>query len=171
MMLKRGRILEMKYLKYIAATVGSIGLIIGLLIGVTILIAPWLDGPVTRIAGGPFKQPSETGVLPADSLTSLATIELEVMLSSRPSVNVAVIVHEGEVYLPATLKPAEKRWPKAIIDDARIRVRFADRVYDYYANKVNDQSLHLALSAVGASKYSRAYFIPEKTWFFHLTPR
>ena len=161
----------MKYLKYLVTIIGGLGLVVAILIGVTLLMAPWLDGPVTRIAGGPFKQVSESGTPPADSLASLANIELEVMLNSRPSVTVAVIVHEGEVYLPATLKPAEKRWPKAIIDDSRIRVRFADHVYDYYANKVTDQTLHQALSAVGASKYSRAYFIPEKTWFFHLTPR
>ncbi len=161
----------MNYLKYLATIIGGIGLFIGLMIGITLLIAPWLDGPLTRIAGGPFKQVSESGTPPVDSLASLATIELEVMLNSRPSVTVAVIVHESEVYLPATLKPAEKRWPRAIIDDSRIRVRFADHVYDYYAHKVNDQTLHKVLSAVGASKYSRAYFIPEKTWFFHLTPR
>ena len=161
----------MNYLKYLATIIGGIGLFIGLMIGIALLIAPWLDGPVTRIAGGPFKQVSESGPPPAKSLASLANIELEVMLNSRPSVTVAVIVHEGEVYLPATLKPAEKRWPKAIIDDARIRVRFADHVYDYYANKVTDQTLHNSLSAVGAIKYSRAYFMPEKTWFFHLTPR
>lgn len=71
----------MKHLKYLVAIIGGIGLFFGLLIVITLLIAPWLDGPFTRIAGGPFKQDSESGTPTAESLASLANIELEVMLN------------------------------------------------------------------------------------------
>jgi len=94
-----------------------------------------------------------------------------VQLDSRPSVTVAVIVKDNEIYLPATLTPAEKRWPIAIQSNPEVRVRAHDLVYDFHAYQVADEALHNELSRLGAEKYSQSYFIPENTWFFHLVER
>ncbi len=142
-----------------------------LLLGITLLLAPGFDGPLSRIAGGQFQQASETHPVDAQKLKDLANIELEVNLPSRSSVTVAVVVHNNKIYLPATLTPSEKRWPNAILKDPGIRIRVDGKVYDFNAYRVTETRLHKQLSDMGAEKYSRSYFIPENTWFFQLQER
>ena len=143
--------------------------VIAAIIGLTVALAPWMDGPITRIAGGPFQQAADPGKPDLDKLEEAGSVELEVQLETRPSVTVAIIVHENVTYVPSTLRPAEKRWPRAILNDPAVRIRTDGKVYAYYAYKVVDQQLHQALSRLGAKKYSENYFKPENTWFFRLT--
>ncbi len=142
---------------------------IAVIIGLTVALAPWMDGPISRIAGGPFQQAVGPGQPDLDKLQEAASVELEVQLETRPSVTVAIIVLDNVAYVPSTLRPAEKRWPRAILNDPAVRIRTAGKVYAYNAYKVVDQQLHQALSRLGAKKYSEDYFKPENTWFFRLT--
>ena len=145
---------------------------IGLIIGVTIAIAPYLDGPVNRIAGGPFKQEAiDFSALEPKFLANQSVVELEVNLDTRPSVEVAVVVHDAKIYIPATLRPEEKRWPKAILADPNVKLRSEGTVVNAVAHRVQDLKLHQKLSELGAQKYSQSYFIPENTWFFELGPK
>lgn len=159
----------MRVLKIVAVGFGVLIMCVVVLIGVTLAIAPMLDGPVNRIAGGPFKQPAVAfSVLDPAALVDESVIEIEVKLESRPSVEVAVLVDEAKIYVPATLQPAEKRWPKAIAADPRVRLRARGRVVDAQAVRVTDDALHQRLARIGASKYSESYFRPEDTWFYEI---
>ncbi len=162
----------MKYLKVLAYSIAGALALVALTIAVLAGVAPWLDGPVHMIAGGPFQQSAEpdttAGADPA-LLVATGTIELEVNLERRPSVNVAVLVLDGEIYVPATLNPEEKRWPRAILEDHNVRIRTRGQVHRYLATRVAAPDLHDRLAQMGAEKYSQGYFEPENTWFFHLT--
>lgn len=161
----------MKALKYSLVAIVSLVMLISAVIGVLVLLAPGFDGPISRIAGGPFSQQSEHQSIDPIKLVELSNLELEVQLVTRPSVTVAVLVSENQIYVPATLRPDEKRWPKAILRDPRVRIRVTGQVFDFNAHRVADESLHQKLSKLGAEKYSPGYFMPENTWFFHLVER
>ena len=161
----------MRGMKRLLTAVAGFLLAVAAVVGALVLVAPWLDGPVNRIAGGPFKQASLDGRFASAAALEMAPgVELEVGLDSRPSVNVAVIVHDGVIYVPATLDPAAKRWPRAIEDNPAVRIRTGGAVFDAHASRVTDATLHATLAALGAAKYSAGYFEPERTWFFELQP-
>lgn len=156
----------MKALKIIVLLVLSVGLFIAGLI----TVAPWLDGPVLHIAGGPFKQGSvDFSELDLASLPEVPYIEIEVQGIPRPAITVGVLMLENAVFVPATLTPSEKLWPAAIEQDPRIRVRHADKVVDAFAYRVRDPELHRVLSELGARKYRASYFVPEQTWYFSVS--
>lgn len=156
----------------IVKIVGLLLVCLLLLVGVLLTAAPWFDGPILHLAGGPFKQLSVdySGLKPA-SLKDAGTIEVEVQGISRPSIMVGVLVHDDDVFIPATLKPDEKIWPAAIEKDPRIRIRHNDLVVDAFAHRVSDESLHQTLSDLGAQKYRASYFVPDKTWYFKVSAR
>lgn len=157
----------MRILKRIVLTGACLTLLVALSVLALIAIAPWLDGPILHIAGGPFADESVAfSQLDAPTLKSAQMVEVEVRDISRPSITIGVLVLDSAIFLPATLRPEEKLWPKAIQDDPRIRIRYQDKTIDAFAHKVEDRELHQKLSELGAQKYSASYFEPDKTWYF-----
>ncbi len=138
-------------------------------VGTLLVVAPWMDGPLLHLAGGPFKQDSVPfSALDPASLEQASIVELEVQGIPRPSVTVGVIVADGNIYLPATLNPQEKLWPKAIVLNPAVRIRYADKVIEGFAIKVEDESQRRRLSRLGAEKYNPSYFQLDRTWYFRL---
>ena len=157
-------------LKSIALAGASLILLVALALGLLLVFAPWLDGPVLHIAGGPFSQvPVDFSELKPARLRDAPVVEIEVQNLPRPSIMIGVLVLRNEIFVPATLSPEEKRWPKAIENDPRIRLRFENKVVDAFAYRVTDHDLHRTLSELGAEKYGASYFQPEKTWYFRVT--
>ncbi len=147
----------------------AIVLLLALTIGTLLVIAPWLDGPILHIAGGPFKQAAVPfNALDSDTLQNAGIVELEVKDLDRPSVTVGVLVLDEKIYIPATLTPEEKRWPKAIENNPRVRLRHDGTVIEGFAYRLHDQPLHQTLSRLGAEKYDPSYFQPEDTWYFRV---
>ena len=155
----------MKALKVIALLLLSIAIIVGGLI----LYAPRLDGPILHLAGGPFKQASvDFAELDLKSLPETPYIQIEVQDIARPSITVGVLTLKDAVFVPATLTPSEKRWPAALEQDPRIRIRHNDKVVEAYAYRVREPDLHRKLSVLGAQKYRASYFVAENTWYFRV---
>lgn len=160
----------MTTLKKIALVVASLLFLLAFCVGALVAAAPWLDGPVLQIAGGPFKQPSvDFSTLAPAKLQDAQVVEIEVKGLSRPSVTVGVLVFQEEIFVPATLQPDEKRWPKAIEDNPQIRMRHGNEVVDAFAYRVLDRDLHQQLCELGAQKYEASYFQPDRTWYFRIS--
>ena len=158
-------------IKRLLLVCATLVLLTGIGIGVLVAVAPWLDGPVLHVAGGPFKQTSVPySQLNLAALADAGSVEIEVRGLPRPSILVGVLVRDGVPYVPATLRPEEKRWPAALLEDPRMRLRSNGVVVDVIAERVTDSVLHRTLSEQGASKYAPSYFEPDRTWYFRLQP-
>ncbi len=129
-------------------------------------------GPLGLLPGGRLRGVEHQGPEPDWSdLAEWRTVELQVDPGSPHSVNVGLLVHAGRPFVPATLRPAEKRWPRAIAEDARVVLRIQGTLFPRTARRVSDAVLTAALLEAGQLKYDPSYFEPDRTWFFELLPR
>ena len=141
-------------------------------IGAVFALAPYADGPLGLIPGGPFHGAATGGPEPDwEALAGDArTIELEVNPEAPRSLTMGIVVHGGQLYLPATLVPERKRWPREVAADPRVRIRVDGRIYERRAQRVDDPELVQELIERGAEKYSPNFFAPDRTWFYRLAP-
>lgn len=150
-------------------------LVIGTLsiaLGVLGVVARWTGGPIGPIPGGSLQGSfAPEGMLDAGPLASRSQIQLQVRPASPRSMNVWVIVLDGEIYVPSGLAPW-KQWPQQLLQDERVVLRVDDRLYDRSAVRVTDPALVARLVEAVRAKYGvsdRAG--SDRTWFFHLVPR
>ena len=97
-------------------------------------------GPVGPIPGG--KLEGEVVAEPVDdwSFTNPhETIQLETRLEDPHSVTVWCVAQEGRLYIPSR-HPEKKRWVQHVAEDARVRVRVADRIYPASIARVTDRA-------------------------------
>ena len=102
---------------------GGIGILAAVALSV-FLYAPYADGPLGPlgyIAGGRLHGPVE--VFPDDptAWAELPTVELETNPTDPRSVTVGLLVVDGVAFVPATLSPETKRWPRDVGRDASVR--------------------------------------------------
>ena len=66
-----------------------------------------------------------------------------------------------------------KRWPYRALEDPRVVLRSAGRLYQARAVRVNDPDLFRELCAILSEKYHLRLESPdpERIWFFRLDPR
>jgi hypothetical protein len=145
-------------------------------VGGLVLLAAWMavsspywDGPFTRIPGGAFSGEPYRGPEPDwGDVADRGTVELQVDPGQPHSVTVGVVELGGEVFVPATLRPDEKRWSLALLDDPRAVLRVDGRLFERVAERVDDPGLFADLIDRAKQKYNPSYFEPDKTWFFRL---
>src|SRR6185369_2726678 len=108
----------MKILKWLAALVGA--LVLGVLLLDT--FGGYLfDGPLGPIPGGALSGPVNPEQHPDWSQIE-KEIELEIRPSRPWSLHVWSAVVDGELYSPSAFG-AKRRWPKAMLEDPRVRIR------------------------------------------------
>ena len=133
------------------------------------LSAPYWDGPLLLIPGGALHGLHHQGPEPDWSfLRDVLTVELQVDSASPHSVQIAVIERDGEVFVPATLRPERKRWSTTLLDDPAAVMRVRGVLYDRVAERVNDGASFDALLERAIEKYNPSYFAADTTWFFRL---
>ncbi len=149
---------------------GGIGILVAVALAV-FLYAPYADGPVGPlgyIAGGRLQGPVE--VFPDDpsAWADRLTVELETNPTDPRSVTVGLLVVDGVAFVPATLRPDTKRWPRDVERDANVRVRVDGRIYRARVTRIRDPRLHERLANAGQHKYDPSFFDSERTWFYRL---
>ena len=132
-------------------------------------------GPCSRIPGG-----SLTGEVAAELpddwsfVDLLGTCALETRPSDPHSVTVTCYSHQGELYVGATGAP-DKRWPRYVLDDARVRYRADETIYELVATRVDDPARRTAVfgsrQALRGAEAEPGLQAPEDYWIFHLGPR
>jgi hypothetical protein len=128
-------------------------------------------GPLVMIPGGALKgtvQPTPENWAFSDEIE---TVQLETRPSDPYSVNVWGVGLGSVFYIAAG--DAESRWAGYIAEDARVRIKLADDIYELAAARVTDESELDSFLAALESKYD---FEPEpgqreKSMLFRLSPR
>jgi hypothetical protein len=156
----------MRVLRWIA---GGIGV---LLIGVAALfgVARFLDGPLGPIPGGPIHgepSPEDPGnwAFAGDE----ATLELQVADRSR---TVWFVTYESVLYVAAA-EAERKQWTAQVVEDPRVRLRVAGRIYDRKLVRVEDEALRQAVGRTFETRYQTTIG-PEaeaRVWVYRVDPR
>ncbi len=132
--------------------------------------ARFADGPIALFPGGPF----QSGEVVTDShvdwsfAKDLPEMELE---SDGRSRTTWLLVHEGELYVPASINfPPLKSWHLRALEDPRAVVRIAGKRYPRELHRVEEPVLLEALRAIAREKYRPppGSSGPEDVWIFHL---
>jgi hypothetical protein len=132
-------------------------------------------GPIGPLPGGPLWGDIETEPVESwDFAARYRQIQLETRPESPYSVNVWLLVHDGRLYVPAG-KPAGKRWVRNVLEDERVRLRVARKLYLARALRVSDPQERRALIDAYMDKYNvpdpDAPETPREVWFFRIDPR
>ncbi len=145
---------------------------LGLLaIGGLRLVAIASGGPLGPIPGGALSGDPATGDPPLDALGAAREIELQVDPANPRSMTTWVLVHDGQVYVPAAFAES-KTWPRLAESDGRVVLRLGGRLWNRQAVRVTDPATLSTLIGELARKYG---FDPsgaasQKTWVFRLDP-
>ena len=134
------------------------GIAIGGASGIAIAIAIELatsaaGGPIGPIPGGTLR-----GAVAVESRPKLADVESESVVAievrgARPrSVTTWMVVHGGELYVPADFMLPFKRWPDTVLEDERIVIRIRGLLYPARAVRVTAPELVAELRRVVARK-------------------
>ncbi len=160
----------MRVLKWLGGTV----LAIALVISAVLLVAPFNDGPIAFLPGGPL----ESGELIREPVadwsfaTSLETIEMQLIADDDRSRTTWILVRGRSAFIPCTLGfPPGKSWHRLALDDGRAVVRIAGRRYPVTLVKVEDPAAQATLAAVSAAKYPPAPGSDAGSWYFRLAHR
>ena len=137
-------------------------------------------GSIGPIPGGELKGDLVTAP-PEDwsFLDEEHTIELETRPDDPYSVNVWIARHAGNPYVPTSLiagveDPAERAWVQHVLDDPRVRIRVAGKLYPRRAVRVENAAEAEAARAVLIAKYEVEPSDDQqetRAWIFRLEPR
>jgi hypothetical protein len=156
----------MRVLRWIGIGIGV------LLFGVAVLfgVARFFDGPLGPIPGGPLR-----GEASAEDPTNWAfaggdaTLELQVGERSR---TVWFVTYQSVLYVAAA-EAARKQWPAEVLEDPRVRLRVAGRIFDRKLVRVDDEALRDAVGKTFETRYQTT-ISPEakaRVWVFRVDPR
>ena len=137
-------------------------------------------GPLGPIPGGGLRGEVVTESVDSWSFTfDHDTVQLETRPADPYSVNVWIIGHEGNLYVPTSLiagtdEPSDRQWVQNVLADPDVRVRIDGRLYERRAGRVEDPAELEAVRAKLLAKYE-----VEKSddgrevraWIFRLEPR
>jgi hypothetical protein len=159
----------MKVLKWLGAIVVS--LVVGILLMDT--FGGYLfDGPIGPIPGGAF-QGSVSAELNPDWSGVEEVIELEIRPTKPWSLSTWAAVVDGELYVPSA-KGAQRRWPKVVLDDPRIRLRSGGKIYERRLERVTDEELMVRIRTRLGERYELDGDPTETDdglWIFHVVAR
>lgn len=127
------------------------------------------DGPFGPVPGGPFAAPAVSAPSSWAFAAEHRYAELEVDVAKPRTLETLVLVHEGALYVAAN-RPEDKRWPRTVRDDGRVRVRLGGpEVYGLRAVAVA-ASEEAVLNAALTEKYGFDASLGGAIWFFRLEP-
>jgi len=142
---------------------------LSLAVGVTGYVARWTGGPIGPVPAGTLRGAFGSAALPdLASLGSRRELQLQVNPDRPRSMNVWLLVVDGELYVPSGF-PRWKVWPEVVLRDPRAVLRVDDTLYDVTAERVDDPALRERLEAALQEKYGTPG--GAETWFFRIRPR
>jgi hypothetical protein len=135
-------------------------------------------GPIGPFTGGELSGVAHDGIL--DSWGFAADEEV-VQLETQPrdphSVNIWLLVADGNLYLPTSLisgeeDPTQREWVQHVLTEPSVRLRVGDTIYNATAHRVRDEGTIATVKAAMLAKYqSTASQHSANAWIFRLTPR
>lgn len=145
------------------------------LAGLGCLATGWLDGPIGMIPGGALRGAEEPCTAADwDAYADAREVEVEVRPKRPRSVTTWSVVHEGALHLSADFLTPWKRWPYQVLEDPRIRVRVAGRIFACRARRVDAPAAIAALREAAAVKYEvdpDGLAARVEVWWFRVEPR
>ena len=132
------------------------------------------DGPIGPLPGGRLRGAENLCLVDWAAVASEREVELEVSPDSPRSVRIWNVVHDGRLFVPGDFLTPLKRWPQQVMDDSRVRVRIAGKLYRCSARRVHDTTLIDSLRRETARKYALApdgWAARSEVWWFELIPR
>jgi hypothetical protein len=143
-----------------------------LLMGLAVLfgVARFLDGPLGPIPGGPLR--GATSAEDPGNWTFAAgepTLELQVGDRAR---TVWFVTHRNVLYVAAA-EGASKQWPADVLEDPRVRLRVAGRIYDRKLVRVDDEETRQAVGRAFETRYQTTLDAEAKArvWVFRVDAR
>ncbi len=115
-------------------------------------------GPILMFSGGRLS--GDEGVWPTgwQHIADVSQIQLETRPDDPHSVNLWIVVVEGEAYIATSLLlgtevPDEREWVRNVAADPRVRVRVEGVVYPAQLEVLDDESLKARVLEAFAAKY------------------
>jgi len=138
-------------------------------VGFTGYLARWTGGPIGPVPAGRLRGSFGSVALPdlAD-LGSRRELQLQVNPEQPRSMNVWLLVVDGELYVPSGF-PRWKIWPEVLAHEPRAVLRVDGSLFDVKAERVEDPALIARLEAALQEKYGTPG--GAETWFFRILPR
>jgi hypothetical protein len=164
----------MRALKWVGGVLLGVVLALALTVGTLLVIAPFSDGPIAVIPGGPLEAGEliEEPVTDWSFATAVDTIEMQLVADDDRSRTTWILVHEGAAFIPCTLGfPPGKAWHLLAVEDGRAFVRVEGKRYPVSLVRVEDAALQAELAAVSSAKYPPAPGSDEGSWYFALRHR
>ena len=152
-----------------------------LLLG-TLIFAPYSDGPIEIVAGGPFVSGEEATVEPEWSFAKdYSTVEFQ-LLDPEASRTTWIAVHDGRVFIPSGYMTTWwgkiwKQWPSQAEADGRAILRVDGKLYDRQLVRVkggpdvDPVMAELSRKYAGGAAFPREAFDSGYLWIFELQPR
>ena len=140
-----------------------------------LLLALGCSGPCGPIPGGRLsgiEQPYPTRGFP--TLEEVERIAIEIGTEDPYSVHTWVVVHEGELFVPADFFQPVKRWPHLAETTPTARVRIGRKLYPGRLLRVRDPGTIETLRAAAARKYGiepGSWASRVEVWWFRFAPR
>lgn len=136
-----------------------------------LLLALGCNGPFLLLPGGELT--GEATPIPTDwrFAGSSGTAQLETRPEDPYSVNIAYTVIDGALYINAG--DTETRWVQNIADDARIRLRLGEALYEARAARISDPA---SIEAFGEAWTAQSFFRRdprelEEVWLYRIVSR
>jgi len=139
-------------------------------------VARRLDGPLGPLPGGAFRSGQRVSDPAPDwsFVRDLREIEIETDPARPRSVRTWFVVEDGALVVSADFLNPGKRWPFDVLNDPRVRVRLAGRIFERRAVRVDDPGAIARLRLAFARKYALAedgLAARTRAWFFRMDPR
>ena len=109
---------------------------LSVLVGV-LFCAVGCNGPMAWMPGGALAGPEQTAQNWSTAAAGAETLELETRPEDPYSVRIGFVLRDGSLYIDPT---EERRWYAYLVENAAVRVRFADAIYRAEAVEVTDAS-------------------------------
>ncbi len=129
------------------------------------------DGPIAALPGGPMSGLHASGHFPEFDPPPGGLIELQVE-GWRPSSRTVIgFLHDGNLYVPA-VRAESKRWPKQVLENPDVIVRYMGSLYKRRASRVTDPLLISSIreTVAATERLTPEIFTAQTTWYFRLDP-
>ena len=131
------------------------------------------DGPIEMLPGGAMSGTRSLGGFPDFGDQSSDFIELQINGWVPSSRTVIGFLFDENLYIPS-VRAESKWWPKEVLNDPEVIVRYQGILYPSRAIRITDPAriLQLHATVVEAETLVSApeMFIEKTTWFFRLQP-
>ena len=151
----------------------GVGIALVLAIATIAGIRIFSDGPIEMLPGSTMSGTSSLGGFPGFGDRTSDFIELQVNSWLPSSRTVIGFLFDENLYIPS-VRADSKWWPKEVLEDPDVIVRYRGILYPRRATRITDpariQQLHATVVEAESLVSAPDMFTEKTTWFFKLQP-